>query len=87
MPRESRERLGELYRRARGDRTQAWLAAQLLARGFTIDQSAVSDAELGKRAINMLEVAAFAEVLGLARKEIVRALANEYDYVSGEMVA
>jgi Pyruvate/2-oxoacid:ferredoxin oxidoreductase gamma subunit len=58
----------------------------LLARGFTIDQSAVSDAELGKRAINMLEVAAFAEVLGIPQRDVVNAFAAEYA-AAREMVA
>lgn len=72
------ERLGDLIRRARGGRSQAWLSAQLIGLGLRLDQGAVSDIELGRRELEMKEVAAFAQALDLTVEEVVGALATEY---------
>jgi len=75
----SGQELGQLIRRARGDRSQAWLSAQLINRGLNFDQGAVSKVERGLRDLEMPELVSFADALNLSWSSISQALGRDYE--------
>lgn len=60
-------RLGVCIKTARGERTQAWLAEAIGAG----DQSTVSDYEVGRSRVNLDQVVAIEDALGLHRGQLL----------------
>lgn len=74
------ERIGELILRKRKGAgwSQAVLSARLINSGLNFDQTAVSNVELGKRELDMSELAAFGRVLDISEGEMAKAILAEY---------